>query len=113
MSAEDKTHIKYLSFRNNIRAERAVGLKLNRLLNGKTKYEQLEDLNLMDKAKYNRQKGCVGKLLMIAKAKGSSVFSGVEQGSGKHKENVFVCYKPNMVQEAQIWIRKVYKKVLL
>ena len=35
MSAENETHIKYLSFKNNTRAERIAGLQLNRLINDK------------------------------------------------------------------------------
>ena len=48
MSAEDDTHIKYLSFKNNTRADRIAGLKLNRLINGRTKYERLDDIHLLD-----------------------------------------------------------------
>ena len=53
MSAENKSHVKYLSFKNNIRAEKIAGLYLNRLINRKHKYEWLNDIELLDNAKYN------------------------------------------------------------
>jgi len=39
MSAENKTHVKYVSFKNSIKADKIAGLKLNRLINVKLRYE--------------------------------------------------------------------------
>ena len=52
ISAEDETHVKHLSFKNNIRVERIAGLQLNRLLNGRIKCERLDNAHVMDKAKW-------------------------------------------------------------
>jgi len=108
MSAGNDTHVKYLSFKNNTKTERIAGLQLNRLINGRVKYERLDEITLLDEAKYNGQVGKVGKLLMMAKAKGIPIFNGVEQGSGKNSSKVYVYFKPNMTTEAKDWIRKVY-----
>jgi len=39
MSAESKSHIKYISFKNSTKADKIAGLKLNRLINVKLNYE--------------------------------------------------------------------------
>ena len=39
MSAKNKTHIKYISFKNSTKADRIARLKLNQLLNVQLKYE--------------------------------------------------------------------------
>ena len=111
MSAENKTHVKYLSFKNSIRVDKIAELHLNRLLNGKVKYERLDELQLSVTVRYNRQQGNVGQLLMSAKVKGISIFNGVEQGSKYHSNKVYMYFKLNMTSEAKEWIRKVYRKI--
>ena len=54
MSAANDTHVKYLSFKNNTKADRIAGLQLNRFINRYVKYERLDKLYLLEEAKYNR-----------------------------------------------------------
>ena len=60
MSTENKTHVKYISFKNSTKADKIAGLKLNCLLNVRLKYEWLEDVNVLAAARYKGQKSTVG-----------------------------------------------------
>ena len=93
--------MKYLSFKNNTKADRIAGLQLNRLINGYVKYERLDELYLLEEAKYNGQVGKVGQLLMNAKSKGILIFNGIEQGSGYNSNKVYVYFKLNMITDAK------------
>ena len=39
MSAENKSHLKYVSFKNSTKADKIAGLKLNRLINVQLRYK--------------------------------------------------------------------------
>ena len=52
ISIENKTYIKYVSFKNSTKADKIAGLKLNRLLNVRVKYEWLEDVNTLAAVRY-------------------------------------------------------------
>ena len=60
MSIENKTHIKYVSFKNSTKADKIAGLKLNRLLNVRVKYERLEDVNTLAAVRYKGHRGILG-----------------------------------------------------
>ena len=100
-----------MPFKNNTKTEKIDGLHLNRLINGRVNCEKLDDLNLMQKAQYNGQKGCVNKLLMNSKVKGASIFNRAEQGIGHHSKNAFAYHKPNMRTEVHEWIKTVYRNI--
>jgi len=50
---------------------------------------------------------------MGMETKGVPIFTGVEQGSGKNNNKVYLYFKPNMEEDAKDWIRNVYWKELL
>ena len=54
-------------------------------------------MHLLDKVRYNDQKGKVGQLLMSAKVKGILIFNGVEQGFGYNCNKIYVYFKPNII----------------
>ena len=110
MSAENKSHIKYVSFKNSTKADKIAGLKLNRLINVHTRYEWLNDVTVLTTAKYKGIKGSLGQMIMNVKVKGVPVFKGVEQGWGKNSNRVYLYYKPNMTDEVKQWIRNIYGK---
>ena len=101
MSAKNKTNVKYVSFKNSTKADRITGLKLNRLLNVRLKYEWLEDFSVIGNAKYKGNKGSLGQILMSIKSKGIPLFKGVEQGLGKYDSRVYMYYKPNIEDEVK------------
>ena len=78
MSEDEKPHVKYISFKNSTKVEKLAGLHLNRLINCKVKYEQFDNLFLLESAQYNGQEETVGQLLMRAKSNGIPIFNGVE-----------------------------------
>ena len=51
ISVEEKTHIKYTSFKCNSSNERVSGLKLNLVINTKLRYKWLEDTSAIDNAR--------------------------------------------------------------
>ena len=52
MKFSEKSHIKYVSFLNSIKNKRIGGLQLNKYTNIKLKYEYLENVGVLDQAKY-------------------------------------------------------------
>jgi len=110
MSAESKSHIKYVSFKNSTKADKIAGLKLNRLINVKLNYEWLNDVSVLQKAKYRGQKGSLGQMIMDVRVRGIPIFNGVEQGHGKNSHRVYMYYKPKMIDNVKHWIRTVYGK---
>ena len=101
MSAEDRTHVKHISFQNSAKADRIAGLKLNRLLNVRVRHEWLEDVSVLAAARCKGKRGTVGQMIMKSKTKGIPIFNGVEQGIRKNKNRACVCFKPNMIDEAK------------
>ena len=108
LSAEEKSHIKYVSFKNNNRNERVSGLKLNQLINTRLKYEWLEDVSLFDKAKYQGTHMTISQILMRARANETKLFNGIEQGRGKYENRLYLYFKPNLQSEVNEWIQENY-----
>ena len=96
MSAEERTHIKYVSFKNNNSHERVSGVKLNQMINIKLKYEWLEDVSLLDQARFQGKNMTISQVLMNARVDGIKLINGIEQGRGKNKKRLYIFYKPNM-----------------
>ena len=67
----------------------------------KTKYEWLDDLQVLADASFDGQEMTVSQILTKAKKNGVLLFKGVEQGSGINENKVFVYFKPNMTKEAR------------
>ena len=95
------SHIKYVSFANSIRNERIGALQLNKFINIKLKYECLEDVGVLDAAKFQDQTKTLSEFIMSAKKNGIFLFSGIEQGSGKNEKNTYVYFKGTMATEAR------------
>lgn len=102
------SHIKYVLFANSTRNERIGALQLNKFINIKLKYECLEDVGVLDAAKFQDQTKILSEFFMNAKKNGISLFNGIEQGSGKNEKNTYVYFKGTMATEAREWIRKNY-----
>ena len=110
MSSSNKTHIKYISFKHNTRTERIAGMNLNKLLNGRLKYDWLVDVRLFDPATSNREKKTISQIIMNAKVNGKHIFNGLEQGRGEFSDRLCLHYKPSMKEYAQKWIQHNYGK---
>ena len=108
MSSSNKTHTKHVSFKHNTRAERIAGMNLNKMLNGRLKYDWLENVRVFDKATFQGEKKSTSQIIMNAKAKGMHIFNRLEQGRGKYSERLHLHYKPNMKEDAQKWIQQHY-----
>jgi len=113
LSADNKHHMKYISFKNSNKQDRIAGLQLNKYINVKTKYEWLDDLQVLDEVTFNGKKMTISQILTKAKKNGVLLFKGVEQGSGINGNKVFVYFKQNMTKEAREWIRENYGKRLI
>ena len=72
------SHIKYVSLSNSTRNERIEALQLNKCINIKLKYECLENVDVLELAKYNRVEQTVSKVIMSVKSKGIPLFYGIE-----------------------------------
>ena len=96
LSTENKSHIKYVSFKNSSKADKISGLQLNRLINVKTKYEQMEDLQVLAEAEFDGQEMIVAQIVIKAQINGVFIFNGIEQGLGANENNVYVYFKPSM-----------------
>ena len=72
------SHIKYVSFSNSTRNERIGVLQLNKCINIKLKYEYLENVDVLELAKYNGVEQIVSKVIMSIKSKGILLFHSIE-----------------------------------
>ena len=102
------SHIKYVSFSNSTRNERIGALQLNKCINIKLRYECLEDVDILELAKYNGIEQTVSEVVMSIKSKGVPLFYGIEQGIGKNSRNVYVYFKGTMAVEAKALLRQNY-----
>jgi len=110
MSAEERTHIKYVSFKNNNSNERVSGVKLNQMINTTLKFEWLEEVNLLDQARYHGKTMTISQVLMNARVDGIKLLNGIEQGRGKYRSRLYIFYKPNMRQAVEGWFQENYGK---
>ena len=76
---------KIFIFKNNVTHEKISRLKLNKLTNVKVKYEQLEDVDVLQQAHFKDTKMSVSQIIMKAKLNGLLLFNGIEEGGGKNE----------------------------
>ena len=108
LSAEENFHVKYISFKNNNSNEKISGLKINKLINVKLKYDWLEEVSVFDKARFQGKKMYLSQVLMKAKKNGMNLITGVEQGCGRYNNRVYFYYKSNVKKEINEWIQTHY-----
>ena len=54
------------------------------------RYELLYDIEINDKVKFNKKIKTLRDTIPSVQYKGSALFTGVEQGSGRNMKNIFV-----------------------
>ena len=64
----------------------------------------------MDQVEVNESKGIVLELVMSTVANGRKQFSGIEQGTGKYKDDILLLSGPNRMREAQVGINNDHGK---
>ena len=78
MSAEEGLHTKYISFKNNNSNERILGLKLDKLVNTKLRYEWFNKIGVLDQVSFQGKQMCVNQIIMKAKLNGILLFNRIE-----------------------------------
>ena len=105
-------HVKYVYFANSTKNERIGTLQLNKCINIKLRHECLENVGILDEVLFNNEKSTVADVIMNVKKEGAPLFHGIEQGSGKNSQHVYVYFKGTQLAEAKDWIRKNYEIIL-
>ena len=72
------SHIKYISFKQNTKNERVVGLHLRKLLDRKLKCKWLDDAGILELVQHKEQDKTVAQMVINTLKDGVSLFAGVE-----------------------------------
>ena len=101
MTVGNGKHSRYMSFKGTDTNNRIGYLHLNKITNVKAKYNILERVSIIDEVYYKGKKGELCDFLLEIKNGTILLFIRVEQGSGRHKNNVLVISIPRNRMEAQ------------
>ena len=102
---------KCISCKKSNSQQRVAAMHYNDMINIKTRYETLFDVNVEDETKFENKPWKLKDLLLNQKVNDSKLFTAVEQGAGKAFQNVHIMLNPKVKNIAIKWIVNNYNKI--